>query len=70
MGRRLTQVDMAAARYEEEVFNSRLKRGEVKEADEIRRTFHVICGCGVEGCMFMSHIRERDDQSNTPNPTF
>jgi hypothetical protein len=57
-GRRLSPVDIAAARHETEVYNSRLKRGEIADADNIVRTLHVVCGCGAEGCIFISKQRE------------
>ena len=57
-GRRLTGVDISAARHETEVMNSRLKRGEVPNADKIVETRHIVCGCGVEGCIFISCRRE------------
>jgi len=59
MGRRLNQVDMAAARHATEVDNSRRKptRNVVPEAERIIRTEHVVCGCGAEGCIFISHRR-------------
>lgn len=57
-GRKLTQKDISAARYEQEVFNSMLKRGEVKSPEQIKRSAHVVCGCGAEGCIFITHWRE------------
>lgn len=53
MGRFLSQKDISAAKYETEVYNARVKRGEIN-ADEISRTQHVVCGCGAEGCIFMT----------------
>lgn len=61
MGRRLTPKDISAARHEEEVYNSMLKRGEIKEAEKIGRTQLVVCGCGAEGCIFISTVpREKN----------
>ena len=59
MGRRLNQVDMAAARYVTEVDNSRRKphRNLVSNPETIVRTHHVVCGCGAIGCIFISHQR-------------
>lgn len=52
-GRFLSQKDMSAARHEWEVLQSRLKRGEIVDADKIVRLHHIVCGCGAEGCIFM-----------------
>lgn len=52
-GRFMTPKDVAAARYETEVYNSRVKRGEINP-EEFVRTQHVVCGCGAEGCIFMT----------------
>jgi hypothetical protein len=57
MGKYLGKVDMAAAKKEEEIFNSRLKRGAIEKPETIKKTYHVVCGCGVPGCIFMAHIR-------------
>ena len=57
MGRRLNGKDLAAAKHETEVFNSMLKRGLIKEPENILRTHHIVCGCGAEGCIFLSHVR-------------
>lgn len=57
-GRYLSQRDMSAARYDTEVFNSRLKRGEIEDADKIVETRHIVCGCGAEGCIFTCIVRE------------
>jgi hypothetical protein len=62
MGRFMSPVDVSAAKHETEVFNSRLKRGEVENADKIRSIRHVVCGCGVIGCIFLSiDRREKHD---------
>lgn len=55
MGRFLSPKDISAARFEEEVFNSRLKRGDIKAPETIVSTRHVVCGCGAVGCIFLSH---------------
>lgn len=52
-GKFLSRKEIAMARYEQEVFNARVKRGEIN-AEEISRTQHVVCGCGAEGCIFIS----------------
>ena len=62
MGRFLSPNDMASAKHQEEVFNSLLNRGEVKSADKIVRSAHVVCGCGNEGCIFLSHTRDETEE--------
>ncbi len=57
MGKYLRKVDMAAAKKEEEIFNSRLKRGAIEKPETIKKTYHVVCGCGAPGCLFIAHIR-------------
>lgn len=64
-GRRLSRKDMSAARHEMEVFNSMLKRGEVVNADLIERLHHVVCGCGAEGCIFISAQRREADEADS-----
>lgn len=51
MGRRLTQKDLAIIKHDEEVYNSKVKRGEIVEKEGGRHNIHV-CGCGAEGCAF------------------
>lgn len=58
MKRILTQKDMSAARHAQEIDNSMIKRGEINAPEKIVRTQHVVCGCGVEGCIFISHQRK------------
>jgi len=62
MGRFLSQKEMSNARHTQEVFNSMLKRGEVYNADKIVREHMVVCGCGVEGCMFVSLVRTETEE--------
>jgi hypothetical protein len=45
-----------------DIYNSALKRGEIENADSIVREHFVICGCGAEGCGFVSVI-SKDDKS-------
>ena len=59
MGRRLTPKDISAARFDQEVFNSRIKRGEI-DPDSFVRTAYVVCGCGVEGCGFTTRWLKSD----------
>ena len=65
MGRFLKQSEMANVRHEQEVFNSRLKRGEIKDPDLIAREHMVVCGCGALGCIFIScQRREKPQEAN------
>jgi hypothetical protein len=59
MGRRLTPKGLSAARFEQEVFNSQIKRGEIDPNDDVREEY-VVCGCGVEGCGFMTRWLKSD----------
>lgn len=59
-GRFLSPIDIAAAKYEAEVFNSALKRGEIRAADKIVDIRHVVCCCGATGCIFISCQRSDD----------
>lgn len=52
-GRWLTPKDMAAAKRNEVIWNSRIKRG-LLDLTQIARMQHVVCGCGEEGCIFIS----------------
>lgn len=52
-GKRLSQKEMSNARFEMEVLNARIKRKEV-DPKSFSRTAHVVCGCGAEGCMFVT----------------
>jgi hypothetical protein len=61
-GRRLSPKDLSAAKHEMEIFNSMLKRGEVKAAERIVKTSHVVCGCGVLGCIFIHAQRDETEE--------
>jgi uncharacterized UPF0160 family protein len=45
-----------------EIFNSMLNRGEVKAAERIVKTSHVVCGCGVPGCIFIHAKRDETEE--------
>lgn len=53
MGRWMKKADIVSAIRSQNVFNSMVKRGEVRVCD-ILRTQYVVCGCGEEGCGFLS----------------
>lgn len=52
MGKYLNDKDLAAAKFDQEVWNSAVKRGEIDETRFVRYHYQV-CGCGVEGCGFV-----------------
>lgn len=56
MGRRMTKADIASAIRSEKVFNSMFKRGEI-DLSGVSRIQYVVCGCGEEGCGFVSMTR-------------
>lgn len=58
-----TARGMSEIRHTMEVYNSALKRGEIENADNIVREKFVICGCGAEGCGFVSVVRKTDESS-------
>jgi hypothetical protein len=45
----LTSFDMAEAKRMESILNSEIKRGERPVEGNMR---HVVCTCGVSGCIF------------------
>lgn len=52
-GRFMTKRDLESAKRAQEIFNSRINRGEIDPAS-FSRTHYTVCGCGVEGCGFIS----------------
>lgn len=53
MGKYLTQKEVNIARHEQEVWNSMLNRGLI-DPSKFVRTGYVVCGCGAEGCGFVT----------------
>jgi hypothetical protein len=49
MGKRLSLQEINMARHEQEIWNSRVKRGLIDVTDHVR-TQYVVCGCGALGC--------------------
>jgi hypothetical protein len=47
----MTTKDLSAAVRARDIMNSRVKR---KEIEEPKHYGHVVCGCGEEGCIFIS----------------
>ena len=64
-GKFLSRVDLAAAKREMEIFNSMLKRGDVRNPDDILREHYVVCGCGAPGCGFISCDRNKKNCRNS-----
>lgn len=54
-GRRLSIHEMNMVRHSDEVTNSMIKRGVYTPKENVRSQ-HVVCGCGAEGCVFVSYI--------------
>lgn len=52
-GKFMSPKDLSAARHEQEVWNSMLKRGLI-DPSRFVRTHYVVCGCGREGCGFIT----------------
>ena len=55
----MSKKDIAAAIRAQEIYNSRVKRGEI-DVKDILSTRYVVCGCGEEGCGFISITREEE----------
>ena len=53
----MTKKDIASAIRAQNVFNSMVKRGEIN-TEHVLQTRYVVCGCGEEGCGFMSVIKK------------
>ena len=60
MGKRLSLKEINIAKHEEEVFNSRVKRGEVDTGKYVK-THYVVCECGQEGCGFITRWMKSQD---------
>ncbi len=54
----LSKRALGALKFEEQVFNARLKRGEIEKPEQIVRLHLIHCGCGNETCCFMSVERK------------
>lgn len=53
----MTKKDIASAIRAQNIFNSRVKRGEI-DVKNILSTRYVVCGCGEEGCGFLSVVKK------------
>jgi len=65
-GRFLSPKDLVAAQHQQEVINSMIKRGEIDTSNVVRER-HVVCGCGAEGCVFISMQKENKDETQNSN---
>ena len=52
----LTSFDMAEAKRMESILNSAIKRGEREDKPNM---LHVVCKCGVSGCIFCTNYDNR-----------
>jgi len=59
MGRWMTKKDIASSIRAQNVYNSLVKRGDI-DVKEVLRTQYVVCGCGEEGCGFISQVKKND----------
>lgn len=55
----MTKKDIASAIRAQNIFSSRVKRGEI-DVKNILSTRYVVCGCGEEGCGFLSVVKKDD----------
>lgn len=63
-GRRLTALDIQEAKRAEEIYNSQVNRGDIDISNR-GSTRHVVCGCGVEGCIFISTQSRQSESSRS-----
>ena len=59
INRWMTKKDIVSAIRAQNIFNSRVKRGEI-DVKNILSTRYVVCGCGEEGCGFLSVVKKDD----------
>ena len=51
----MTPKDLSSAIRAQNILNSKVKRGEIEVP---AHTAYVVCGCGEEGCGFITCIRK------------
>ncbi|MFZ9740806.1 MAG: hypothetical protein ACO3CQ_02820 [Candidatus Nanopelagicaceae bacterium] len=51
----MTPKDLSAAVRAQNILNSRVKRGEIEQPTKYS---YVVCGCGEEGCGFISCVKK------------
>lgn len=61
-----TALGMSIVRRDTAIINSQIKRGDIKPDPDVVREQHVICGCGSQGCVFVS-VRRRGDEDIKDN---
>jgi hypothetical protein len=62
----MTPKDLSSAIRAQNILNSRVKRGEIEAPTH---TAYVVCGCGEEGCGFITCIKTPDEPAQDPtNP--
>jgi len=61
-GKYLSLKEVNMARHEQEVWNSMLNRGLI-DPSKFVRTQYVVCGCGAEGCGFITRWMKTDGRN-------
>jgi hypothetical protein len=59
----MTPKDLSSAIRAQNILNSRVKRGEIEAPTH---TAYVVCGCGEEGCGFITCIKTPDELAQDP----
>jgi hypothetical protein len=57
----MTPKDLSAAIRAQNILNSRVKRGEIEQPTKYS---YVVCGCGEEGCGFISCVKNESQRTN------
>ena len=55
----MNKEDIASAIRAQNIYNSRVKRGEI-DVKEVLSTNYVVCGCGEPGCGWIRINRKQD----------
>ena len=62
----MTPKDLSSVIRAQNILNSKVKRGEIEVPTH---TAYVVCGCGEEGCGFITCIKTPDEPAQDPtNP--
>jgi hypothetical protein len=59
----MTPKDLSAAVRAQNILNSMIKRGEI-DGSRFKHTDYIVCGCGEEGCGFISSLKPQDYEDN------
>jgi hypothetical protein len=62
-GRQLSLKEMGIIKRNDSIINSKIKRREYIPDHNIVKEQHVVCGCGSEGCIFVSLTKK--DETNS-----